>query len=475
MNKKIVAMITVLLCMDVCHLCQATPVFARKYRTSCVTCHEAFPRRNIVGEAFRLNGYRFTDDEAYVKTEPVEMGDEAYNRLWPKALWSSDIPANFPLAVVSRFALEADLDGDRDASVLFLFPEELELVWIGTLGKIFTFYGDIRFIQKDFEGGDIESWAQLKARLGIHDFVGPENLFNLYVGSVGMQTLGLYPALQENNLTTHYYQYTSWVLPGVSLQQSGLAYFRGNPFSLQPQVGFELYGFGPRWKYAVGLVSGDVINPADVAPDSDIIFEGAGRNRGGKDGYLQLSFKLGGLGFDGSGAKVDDPLLASPQYWRDNSLIVSLLGYIGSAEIQTETTGGTVSNVDDDFYRVGVGAQQKYQDLTFAAGYMFGRNDQPYGSLSPEPVNSHNVYAEASYYVFPWLIPYVRYEGLFMDLPENVAGLNPNQDSQRWTLGGKCMIRANISTNLEATIYSQGGDLRSNFDKTLFWLLSAAF
>ena len=46
---------------------RAMPYFSRKYRTSCMTCHEAFPRRNAVGDAYRMRGYRFVDDEAYRK------------------------------------------------------------------------------------------------------------------------------------------------------------------------------------------------------------------------------------------------------------------------------------------------------------------------------------------------------------------------------------------------------------------------
>ena len=34
------------------------PAFARMYRTSCSTCHTAAPKLNVLGEAFRLNGYR---------------------------------------------------------------------------------------------------------------------------------------------------------------------------------------------------------------------------------------------------------------------------------------------------------------------------------------------------------------------------------------------------------------------------------
>ena len=63
----------------------AVPTFARRYSTSCATCHQAYPRLNAVGESFRLMGYQFVDDERYRKQPPVEIGDEAYKRLWPKA------------------------------------------------------------------------------------------------------------------------------------------------------------------------------------------------------------------------------------------------------------------------------------------------------------------------------------------------------------------------------------------------------
>ena len=46
----------------------AVPVFARKYQTSCQTCHVIFPKLNSHGEAFRLNGYRMPEEHA--KEEP---------------------------------------------------------------------------------------------------------------------------------------------------------------------------------------------------------------------------------------------------------------------------------------------------------------------------------------------------------------------------------------------------------------------
>ena len=453
----------------------AAPAFARMYRTSCMTCHEAFPRRNAVGEAFAMNGFRFADDETYRKQEPVELGDEAYKRLWPNSVWPSTLPSHMPLSVITRFMAEVDMDGTRDDTLMFVFPEELELLWPGTLGDNISFYGDIIFVQKDFGGNDIESWAQLKAWLEFQDLIGPERSVNLRVGSVGMQSMGLYTALDENNIYTHYYLYSSWMMPDIKVEKTSLTDFQGNPFSIGPQLGLELNGRGKHWLYAAGLVSGNVKNAGDEDPEDDIFFVGAGDGNGVKDLYFQCAYKIGGLGFDGSGAEVENPLTARPEFWRDDSFIISLYGYTGTAKIDIEDGLGETWNGDDDFWRLALGFQQKYKDLTLGAGYMIGRNDNPYGYLSTESVDSKTWFVEASYFVYPWLIPYGRYEALDLDLPKDVPGLNPDQDSARFVYGCRAMIRANVSLNIESTYYVDGADLDEGIDNTLFILLSASF
>ena len=65
----------------------AVPAFARKYRTSCQTCHAMFPKLNAFGEAFRLRGYRMPGQtEDMVKDQPVSLGAPAYKGLWPEAI-----------------------------------------------------------------------------------------------------------------------------------------------------------------------------------------------------------------------------------------------------------------------------------------------------------------------------------------------------------------------------------------------------
>lgn len=453
---------------------RAVPSFSRIYQTSCVTCHEAFPRRNAVGEAFRLNGFRFEDDEAYRKVRQVDIGDEAYKKLWPKAVWPTTIPAHTPISITTRFLGEIDMDGTRDAGVLFLFPEELELMWAGTLGDKFSVYGDVIFIQKDFGGLEVESWATLKAWLGIEDLLG-DNVLNLRLGTLGAQTFGLFTGRDENNFTTHYYLYTSWTMPVPKPKLTDLNDFQGNNFSIGPQIGLEAHGFGARWRYGFGVVNGNLKTAATEAPDSAISFMGASKNRGKKDFFFDTAFKLGGLGFDGSGATVDNPLTARPEYWRDDSLILSLWGYVGSSDIEIEDAAGVRWEGEDDFWRLGLGAQQKIKDLTIGGGYMFGRNDNPYGNLSSKQVDSRAWYAEAMYFALPWLIPYGRYEGLDLDLPQGITGLDPDQDNARVVVGLKSLVRANVALSVEGNFYVKGAELQEGLDRTLFVLLNLSF
>ena len=450
------------------------PYFSRKYRTSCVTCHEAFPKRNAVGEGFRMRGFQFVDDDVYRKEEPVEMGDRAYERLWPNAVWPTTIPSQIPLSLIGRFLGEVDLDGSRDESMMFLLPEEIELVAADAMGESLSFYGDVIYISKDFGGNDVESWITAKAWLQFQNLLGPENVLNLRVGTVGTQGMALYTARDANNFTTHFYQYTTWAMPKVNLSQSGLADFQGNPFTLQPLSGIEVNGVGKRWMYAGGWVSSQVKNPVNEFPESDFYVIGVGE-KSPQDFFLQCAYKIGGLPMDGSAAKGESPLAADPAFWRDDHLMLSLFGYRGTADIEVEDAAGLTSTSADDFWRLGAGVQAKYGDLTVGAGYMWGRNDNPYGVLSTNSVDSGAWLAEAYYFVYPWLIPYVRYEGLTLDLPSGVAGLDDDQDRARIIVGGKAMIRANIAINVEGSFYTDGADIEEGIDNTLFVLLSAAF
>ena len=476
-HRNVLFRVTVVVGMLVLAASQAAavPTFARRYATSCATCHMAYPRLNSVGESFRMMGYQFPDDERYRKVQPVELGDEAYERLWPKALWPSHIPGSSPLSFIARFMAEVDTDGTRPANTTFLLPEEIELVWAGNLGDDISFYGDIIGLQKDFGGKDPEAWVTLKAWLQFQSLLGPDNAFNLRVGTIGTQTMGLLTARDANIYSTHFYTYSAWFLPSPNLQQAALSEFRGNNFSIAPQQGIELNGVGRRWFYAAGIANGNVNEPAGNVPEGDVSFVGAGRNSDNKDLYVHLAYKLGGMAYDRSAEPPSESLSTGAQFWRDDALELALFGYTGTADLRIVDLDGNVWEGEDGFWRLGVGLQHRIKDVHWSLAYMAGSDEDPYGNLSDQVVDNRAWHAELLGFAYPWMLLYGRYESLEMDLPDDVPGLNPDQDIDKVVAGTKMMIRPNIFCNVEYSFYPEGAELEEGLDETVFLLLSVSF
>ena len=118
----------------------AVPAFARKYQTSCQTCHIVFPKLNAFGVAFRLRGYRMPGEtEEMVKQPPVSLGAPAYKRLWPNAIWPGEVSSSVPLAVNIKMADVNTSSLNDDGSVTHVsndlqLPQELNIFGAGTLG-----------------------------------------------------------------------------------------------------------------------------------------------------------------------------------------------------------------------------------------------------------------------------------------------------------------------------------------------------
>ena len=108
----------------------AQPNFARKYGTSCYTCHTGFPSTNSFGEAFKANGYRWPggEDEAKTKIDVTELGAEAYKKTFPNSTWPSDIPSIAPFAVWVRGNL---LEWDEEVTNADGTVEDEVLDWGG--------------------------------------------------------------------------------------------------------------------------------------------------------------------------------------------------------------------------------------------------------------------------------------------------------------------------------------------------------
>src|SRR3989304_3484589 len=127
----------------------AIPAFARKYRTSCLTCHVMMPKLNAFGEAFRLNGYQIPDgDEPHIKDEPLVTAAPAWKQAWPEANRPGRSPGRPPIALRLQIDTQSTKEeGDRKFSTNFEFPHEVELLWGGTFGEDLGFFGEVEWKQ----------------------------------------------------------------------------------------------------------------------------------------------------------------------------------------------------------------------------------------------------------------------------------------------------------------------------------------
>src|ERR1700704_1119277 len=77
----------------------AIPAFARKYQTSCTTCHNDYPELNDFGEAFKRNGFKFPkDDDSFVKEPPVLLGAKAQKEAFPNTIYPGELPGSIPIS-----------------------------------------------------------------------------------------------------------------------------------------------------------------------------------------------------------------------------------------------------------------------------------------------------------------------------------------------------------------------------------------
>ncbi len=470
----------------------AIPVFSRKYKTSCITCHAGFPKLNSVGEAFRRNGYQFPrDDEFLVKDEPIPLGNERYKDMWPNSLWPNDIPNLPPVAFRVRMGFNQFLDNQNggNPSSDFQFPNDLSLLSAGTLGEDISFYANMVLAGRGSHGGGgghgASEAAELEPELerGFVQFsklfawsaeddedgmlMGnrwinlPRHALNLRVGQFEPQVFAPWRSVHRQLGTTAY-------LPSV-------ATIGGNGFTFEPsQRGIEIHGtIRQNNSYAIGLVNG---NGASSAWD----------NNTQKDFYFRVARKWWGYPLDGvlGEAKLvnaDATASDSPSegemapvgldFWREMQFETGFFGYFGRNEASvtveddvdlrldsggTFTLEGTKTIMRPDrFERIGFDARWQCRDLDIFGAWIYGWDKDPISDEDPDAVEPDELstwFVEADYYFKPWLIGYARYEELnyLSDERQEEAGV------KRAVVGTAAYIRTNMRVVGEVVIDAQG-------------------
>jgi plastocyanin len=427
---------------------EAIPAFARKYRTSCQTCHTAYPKLNPFGQAYRLRGYRMPDEtEDMIKETPVPLGAPGYKKLWPDAVWPGDIPGTVPLSLSTDFtSVTTRTTGEDGAKETikndFVFPEEVALLSGGTLGETISFFGEVIFVQEVADGA-VESGVEVEhAQIHFNGPFGWGTAFNLKIGRM-IPELGQWSghgAVLVTGDTPAVIGMFNPIGPGGGAEVGGEHH--GGGIALPHSVdGLEAYGIVKhRFTYSAGLSNG-------IGPGSDS-FDG----NNAKDVFGRIAFKAGGLPFDGEG------YVPSDKNWRERSLELGVFAYRGDGKdifFPAEAHGAAGDHgggemgpellEDRTFYRFGVDLNLYVQDLNLVAGYVHGRDDlATYKVVDDEPSLHESGrfsydawFVEGDYVFLPWLHGAVRYEWL---RPANREA----PDFKRITPNLTALIRANV-------------------------------
>jgi hypothetical protein len=442
----------------------AVPAFARKYQTSCQTCHIVFPKLNAFGEAFRLRGYRMPGEtEEMVKEPPVSLGAPAYKRLWPQAVWPGAIPSTVPLAVNIKLAYVNTSTLNDDGSVTTVhndmqFPQELNIFGAGTLGDNLSFWSELTVGENPDGSAEIEIEH---AHLGFDSPFGPEDAFHFRIGKIAPN---LVDGFHEMQIATDVGIDSLFAYNPIGVEGgTGLNEDAGSIALPAMSTGVEAYGMiRHRTLWVAGLVNG--IRSMD--PE-------AGRFDGNnaKDVYARVDYKIGGMGLDGDTG--GEPYVPEKN-WQDNSLRVGAFTYRGDGngiafplDVGEEAAPQFIE--DSHFLRLGIYASAFYQNLNVFGSYVHGTDTlnvsdvETGGLLNTVQPGYHAWFTQADYMIYPWLQATGRYE--------TVTPGDPSVLSLRTGVFNlSALIRANVKAMLE---YQR--DLREGTNHSLNGLIRFAF
>lgn len=384
------------------------PAFARKYATSCQTCHNGFPKLNAFGEAFRRNGYQFpagTDPE-YTKQEAVSLGSDGNKKAFPDAIWPGSIPGSSPLSLF----LNGEISYNPKVDPRFTFGglgSDIEAVAGGTIGEDLSFWGQVAFSN---EGVEIN-----RMFLVFGNVIGDKYAFNLRAGAFepGLFSFSVHRAWMEGY----------WITTQPFSDDMG---WTVEEF----QKGLEVNGmFGGRFGYNAGIV------------------EGFGSLHSDKDFYAHLTYKIEGLPLDG--VTEGGPALNNPQPYIDNSITLGTFAYHGIASLGEEPTtqgnGFTMAGGDINAY---------CDRFNLFGGVGIRHDEQPFLGTLGQSANTTVWFAEMDIVAFPWLLPGIRYESWkseSLDPDPQVTDLVQYTNSQ-FVPGIVALVRPNVKLTLRTTI-----------------------
>ena len=124
----------------------AIPAFARKYKVSCMLCHNPIPKLTAFGDQFAANGFRFTSDEA--PRDTINTGDPLLS-----------LANQFPLAM--RLDAYAQSYSGGRAATDFQTPYGLKILSSGAISKKLSYYFYTFLAERGELGGVEDAFLQV--------------------------------------------------------------------------------------------------------------------------------------------------------------------------------------------------------------------------------------------------------------------------------------------------------------------------
>ncbi|WP_242394474.1 hypothetical protein [Anaeromyxobacter oryzisoli] len=415
----------------------AIPAFARKYGTSCLTCHSVYPRLVPFGEAFRRNGYRFPGvDSDYVKQETVALGQEANKKTFPNSVWPATIPISIPLAFGANG--QAFIYPDQSASVSranngtqYVLDDLVKEghIWAGAaLDDSVTLWGELTF-----GGGeaDVEH-----AQVLVNDLAGPKHLLNVYVGR-GFPTLGSFGPhssyLGDLRMTT--------------VPLTGIYGLSTDPFTLVDSFnGVEATGvLLGRLDWSAGVTAGK--NVSSIKFNSE-------------NWYAHVGAKLGGMSLDGEGSQGPKDALRP---WAEDAVTFDAFVLHSREAFPTPGVATAPPPLGDTSLAIGGAIRGQLGSLELDVGGYNQKHDR--GTAGLASVSADVEWAELSYVVFPWLVPAVRVERIGLRPSDG-----PHVDALHVMPGIAFLLRANVKAVLVANIETTNGFPGDSTGAPLGWM-----
>ncbi len=392
----------------------AIPAFARKYHTSCETCHTIFPKLTPFGEAFRHNGFRFPgNDSDFVKQEVIPLGQEAYKDVFPDAVWPGTLPSSVPLAFAfNGFALVhpdrssgSAIADNRARFTLANLIAEAHLFAGGSYDDTTTFFGEVT-VSND---GSIEIED---AQVLFNDLIGPQYLVNLVVG----RTI---PSLSSFGPHSTYIADTAMpIIPVTALwgaQSESFAPGAG-------QNGIEVRGtYDGRLDYAVGITAGANV---EIRTSQDV--------------HAHVGVKVGGARLDGVGGSTDLD--------HEHAITVDVFG----VRARSHFTNSASDAQDDVAHVIGFSARAQWAIWELDTGVYFQQDK--HALVDGTAASALVQWNELSWLAYPWLNVAARIEYVHLD-PDRRDAVS----DLRITPGVAALVRPNLKLTLTIPIERASG------------------